>query len=299
MAKKNHHLYLLFFLTVPTVSVITVLLRTVALLTVYDPDARYFNVNTLPIVCAALLIGVAVVLGIFTHEMRDFFLFTADYRDLPTLFSGIFTAIVMLFFGVTLLLSSFSEGVAVLIIAILCTLASLGGAAHFVLHAFHAGATGTAKAMTALPSAALAILYALYLYFEGTMMLNNPAKVLAQCAWVLAVFFFLGEARIALGRAKWALHSYVTVMTAILMATLSLPNLIYHAVRGTPLLGNTAQDFLALALFLYTLARLFALLCTHSREGTAEIAYATDFAATPAPAIPAEKENTDEEATDR
>lgn len=278
MSKKSQRLHLFLFLTVPTVAVITVILRAVALLTVYDPVARYFDATSLSIAGTALLVAVAAVLAILTHELRDLFVFTADYRDLPTLFSGIFTAIALLFFGVTTVIGAATSKAAVLALAILVALAALGGAAHFILHAFGGGAVGTAKAMTALPCAALGLFYALYLYFEDSMMINDPAKVLSQCTFCVAIFFFLGEARIALGRAKWALHTYMTVMTAILSATLAIPNLIYHAVAGEPLLGNTVHDFLALALFLYTLARLATVLLAHTREAMTETQYVTDFA---------------------
>ena len=109
------------------------------------------------------------------------------------------------------------------------------------------------------------------------MMIYQPVKLLATATWLFATFFFLGEARIALDRPTWALHTYVTVITAILSATLALPNLIYHAAHGEALIGNTAHDFLALATFLYTVARLVAAFASAMRQGTPEMSYATDF----------------------
>ena len=101
---------------------------------------------------------------------------------------------------------------------------------------------------------------------------------MATVAWVLIAFFFLGEARIALKRSIWALHTYITVMAVIASATLAIPNLIYHMAMNEAILGNSEHDFAALAIFLYALSRLIAIFRTASHEASAATRFAMGIA---------------------
>lgn len=301
MSERTKRFYLLYLLTVPTVAALSVTLRTVGLLTAYEEAIGFYANPSFALATAAILVTTAAVLAIFTHELRGLFVFSVDYRDLPTLFSGSFLGLILPFFAVTLVLGATGAATATLIIAILSALAALLGAVLFATRGFDGSARGPRKAMLTLPLAFFPTLFVLYLGLEGSMMIYEPVKLLATATWLFATFFFLGEARIALDRPTWALHTYVTVITAILSATLALPNLIYHAVHGEALIGNTAHDFLALATFLYTVARLVAAFSSAARQDAPEMSYATDFAA----AKKSESDNTknagesDEEATDR
>lgn len=294
MSEKTKRFYLLYLLTMPVVAAVTVTLRSVALLTEYEEAIGFYATPALAVASAALLLGVAVIAAIFTHELRGLFVFSVDYRDLPTLFSGSYLGLALPFFAVTLVLGAVKAAPLILVFAILTAVAALIGAALFAVRGFDGSARGPRKAMLTLALAFFPTLFVLYLGFEGSMMIYEPVKLLATVTWILATFFFLGEARIALDRPKWALHTYMTAMTAILSATLALPNLLYHAVRGESLVGNTAHDFLALALFLYTAARLVAAFASAVRQGAPEMTYATGFAD-----AKAEGGDQNEEATDR
>ena len=308
MSQKTKRTYLFYLLSIPTVAVVTTVLRAVALLRDYDPGVGYFASPALPIAVVALLVASTVVLALFTHELRELFVFSVDYKDLPTQFSGLFLAATLLFFTVANIIVAANESTVAVIVAVLASLAALIGAAVFAIHAFDGRAPGASRAMLTLPLAFLGIFVALYFYFENTMRINEPNKILAQCAWLAVSFFFLGEARIALGRPKWPLHVCITSITALFSATVALPNLIYHAVEGQALLGNTVHDFVLLGVFLYTLARLIAAFSAALRQATPEMRYATDFSAAkqegsvldkePEPTT-ADEETDDEEATDR
>ena len=275
-------LYPLYLLSTVLVAAIAAALRTTALLTVFEAGIGFYSVTTLPIVTAALLVATAAALTILTYETRRHFAFSPDYRDLPTLFSGVFLGIVLLFFGVTLAIGSADLGTPMLLLSVLIAVAAATGAILFLLRGFNGAALGVARGMLALPLAALGILFALYLSFEGSMMLSSPPKLLAITAWVFVAFFFLGEARVALDRAKWPLHTAVTAITLILTMTLSVPNLVYHLTSGTPLLGNTAHDFAAFAVCLYSLSRLIATFSSALLSEKDATRYATDLDFLPA-----------------
>ena len=301
MSEKTKRFYLLYLLTVPVISIVTIVLRSVALLTLYDEAIGFYTTPTLAVATASILLGTAALLAIFTHELRALFVFSVDYRDLPTLFSGSYLGLSLPFFAVTLVLGAIRMASLTLATAVLTALTAVVGAVLFLVRGFDGSARGPRKAMLTLPLAFFPTLFVLYLGFEGSMMIYEPVKLLATATWLFATFFFLGEARIALDRPKWALHTCVTVITAILSATLALPNLLYHAVRGESLVGNTAHDFLALALFLYTVARLVAAFASAMRQVTPEMTYATDFAAAEKTEVESKEGTggTDEEAADR
>ena len=293
MATKTKHPHLLYLLFAPVVGLLTVVLRAVALLTVYNAENGFYDAATLPIVTAVALAVLTLALAVFSYESRVHLSFGRDYRDLPTLFSGIFLAIMLLFFGGTLLAGALDRPLSILIPAVLASVAAIGGALLFAVRAFDGAAEGAAKAMLSLPAAALGVLFPLYLSTETSLTLNAPVKLLGIVTWVTVAFFFLGEARIALGRAKWAVHSFFTVITAVFTATLSIPNLIYHAVSGAPLLGNTAHDFAALGVCLYALARLISTVTYALRQSDPEVAALAGAEAEHG------KEEPNEEATDR
>ncbi len=265
MPKFRKSIAALYLLTALAATLVTVVLRTVALLTEYESASQFYSAPSLAIATAAILSAVGLTLAFFSYQLRERFTFSPDYRDLPSLVSGAYFAVSLLFFAVMLVIGALSAASAVLVTAILTALFAVTGTALFVLRAFDGRMGSYTAAMLTLPTAAIGVFFALYLSFEGEMMLTAPQKILSTAAWIFATLFFLGEARLALRRAKWALHLSVTAMTAILSGTLALPNLVYHAVSATSLF-STAHDFASLGLFLYTAARLLATLAAPSAE---------------------------------
>ncbi len=275
MSKKTNRIYLLYLLLTPLSALATVTLRTVALLTAYDAAIGFYTARPLAIATASILAAVTLFLAFFTYEMRDLFVFSVDYRDVFSLSSGVFLAFMLIFFGVSLFIGGLSGSTLLLVLALLSALAAIGGAFAFGLRAFDARAEGRAKAITLTLLSYLGIFFSCYLTLEGTLFLNSPPKLLAIPTWITITFFLLGEARIALSRAKWSLHTYITVITVLFTATLSLPNLVYHAKTGSAVLGNTAHDFVVFGFFLFALARLFATFFSAKRQETAAFTAAT------------------------
>lgn len=267
--------YLFCLIALPIIAAASITLRTVALLIGYEADIGRYENGTLSLINGLLLLVLAGALALFAHEMKEMLAFRPNYRDLPTLFSGVFAAITLILFGITLPIG-LTRGVNLYaaILAVFSGVMALGGAAVFVLRAFDGKARGGHFALLNLPLSVLGVSYPLYLSFAGHLRIGDPAASMATVTWILIALFFLGEARIALDRAKWALHTYVTVLTVIFSATLSLPNLVYHIARGAAILGNSEQDFVVLAILLYAMARLFAVFRTVVHEGSATTRFA-------------------------
>ena len=281
MKNREKRPYLLYLASVPIIAVAAVTLRTIALLLNYEADIGRYTDNTLSLINGLLLLAIVGILALFTHELRELFVFKPSYRDLPSLFSGVFCAIAMIFFGVTLVLNIIGgENRYAAVLAVFSAIMALLGAALFILRAFDGTARGGRFALLNLPLALLGVAYPFYLTMRNGLRIGDPAVLMATAAWVLIAFFFLGEARIALDRATWALHTYITVLTVIFSATLALPNLIYHLAVGEAILGNSEHDFAALAVFLYALARLFAVFHTALHEATPTTRFAMGIAQT-------------------
>lgn len=279
MKKRALRPHLLYLISVPIVAVSTVTLRTIALLGGYDAAIGRYDSQVLALINGLLLLAVVGALAILTHELREMFVIKPSYRDLPTLFSGAFTAVALILFGITLAVG-ISDGTVrhAAVLAVFSGLMAIVGAVLFILRAFDGAAQGGRFALLNLPIAVLGVSYPLYLTLRGDLRIADPAVIMATVTWVVIAFFFLGEARVALNRAMWALHTYITVLTVIFTATLALPNLIYHPINGTALLGNSEQDFAVLAIFLYALSRLCAIFRTVMHESTAATRFAMGVA---------------------
>lgn len=300
MKNRTKRPYLLYLITLPIVAAATVILRTVALLNGYEADIGRYTVSTLPLIVGLLLLGVGAALALLTHELRELFVFRPSYRDLPSLFSGVFAAVVLILFGITLSLDGLDgENRYAAILAVFSGVMAILGAVLFILRAFDGTARGGRFALLNLPLAVLGVSYPLYLSFRNGLRINDPAVIMATVAWILVAFFFLGEARIALERAMWALHTYITVMAVIGSATLAFPNLVYHLVKGEALLGNSEHDFVLLAIFLYTLARLIAVFRTAMNEATDTTRIAMGLAPTETDEKTTDEVQRHEEASDR
>ena len=279
MKNRKKRPYLPYLIAIPIIAAATVSLRTIALLCFYEPEIGRYTAQTLSLISGLLLLAVVGVLAILLHEMREFFVFKPHYRDLPTLFSGVFSAVALILFGVTLSIGSIgTEGIYATVLAVFSGMMAIVGALLFVFRAFDGTAQSGRFALLNLPLAVLGVSYPLYLTMKNGIRIGDPATLMSTVTWIVIAFFFLGESRIALNRALWALHSYVTVLAVIFTATLAFPNLFYHLINGSAVLGNSEQDFAALAIFLYTLSRLIAIFRTAAHEATATGRFAIGMA---------------------
>ena len=274
MNKRAAPTYLLYLIAIPIIAAVAVALRTAALLGGYEAAIGRYTNQTLSLINGLFLLAAVGALALLTHEMREYFVSRPNYRDLPTLFSGIFAAIALVLFGVTLPLDAIHDNRYAITLAIFSGIMALAAAALFILRSFNGTAKGGIFAILNLPITLLGVFYPFYLSFRNGTRIGDPAVSMACVAWVLIAFFFLGESRIALGRAMWGLHAYITALTVITSAALALPNLVYHLATGEALLRNSEQDFAVLAIFLYALARLFAVSHAATHEGSAATRFA-------------------------
>ena len=113
-------------------------------------------------------------------------------------------------------------------------------------------------------------IYAILIYLDGSISLNDSAKILRQTAVLLSALFFLYEARISLGREMWRIYTTFGLIAAILTAYTSIPAIITYYVNdvvvssaevvvssaGAKSLASIEEYLLLLALFIFIISRL-------------------------------------------
>lgn len=94
--------------------------------------------------------------------------------------------------------------------------------------------------------------YALLLYFNKEIHpTNSPNRLIDQLAYLSAAIFFLFEARIPLGRAKW--RGYVTfgLISTLLCIYSSIPALVLYFVKGQIIAESLIESILTLTVAIF------------------------------------------------
>ena len=92
-------------------------------------------------------------------------------------------------------------------------------------------------------------LYAVLLYFNKDQHpTNSPNRLVDEFAYLSSALFFLFEARIPLGRAKWRAYISFGLISTLLCAYSAIPNLIYYLANGYMLSESIFEIMLTLAL---------------------------------------------------
>ncbi len=213
---------------------VAAVLQAIAVATVYDPDANYFLAEAvLPTVSAILAIAGAlfgiVAACLFGKGEEDATPFSDKlYPALAQALGAIACAILLLLFG---------NGTLGTLAAILW----IGSALYTLLSetAFRKTAPATVALLGFLPVIACALLTAYY-YFDTSIEMNAPFKVLLQTALLFAMLYFTGELRFLLDRKHPRL--YLSLGACTLAASLLCASAIFPAF----LLGITNRmDYLA------------------------------------------------------
>jgi hypothetical protein len=151
---------------------------------------------------------------------------------------------------------------ATLVGVIVAVLALLSIAHHF-FNAFTTDAKDTVRAYFATATIAFLAFYAIEVYIDGTLAVNDPSKVLRQITFMICAAFFVFEARISLGREKWRLYTAFGLVAASLTAYASIPAIVTYYINGEIInassvksLASLEEYVLLLALFIFIVSRL-------------------------------------------
>ncbi len=274
MNKNSKRLGIYLFIMLLATAVATAL-RTVACVKYLNYSSGLFTDNSLIAVSDAIIIALA--LGMLSYvfvasriNLHASFSTSATY--VPTGILGVATA----FLGVKIFYHAlescnyrfFSKEVftlkspAALVGMIAAILAFLSIAHHF-FNAFTTESKDTVRAYFATATIAFLAFYAIEVYIDSSLAVNDPSKVLRQITFMVAAAFFVFEARISLGREKWRIYSTFGLIAASLTAYASIPALVTYYVNGEVInspsvksLASLEEYVLLFALFIFILARL-------------------------------------------
>ncbi len=262
--KKQHIPPLLAILLAPLLALVAVILRSVSLLTEWDMVTSYFFPEAPFLTAFTTLATVAILLFALFALLARHRLSPApeENTDLPTLFSSAFLALTL---GVCAVyafvhLSSEANSYSRALLAVLALLALLS-LPYFVRFLFweirpHRAAL---LARFGIAPAFFALAGAIYLFFDRTQQMNQPAKLFHLFAFVCVAVFALSECRFLSGQRRPALHYFFLAVGLFMTAAASIPNLIYTMLNTRELVLSTVYDFVLFAYFLYLTARLFQL----------------------------------------
>lgn len=149
------------------------------------------------------------------------------------------------------------------IIGILASVLAFVSIAHHFLSAFVTESKDVTRAYFAIVSISFLSLYAILIYLDGSIALNESGKVLRQTSFLLLALFFLYEARISLGREMWRIYTSFGLVAATLTAYTAIPALVTYFVNGEIIsaagsksLASAEEYIFLLAAFIFTVSRL-------------------------------------------
>lgn len=261
--KQNKALLLAAVIAVPVLSIAALLLRVVALFTVFDGKEYFFSASQLPSAFVILTLASLLVFLLFAIFARKVLApGNVERTELSLYFSSAFLTLSLAVLAFLSVLSAIGTQTPLMPLfhAALAVLAVFS-AVYFLLFLKNVTVAATApRAYLALAPALFSLTAAILLYFDRSTQMNTPAKLLALATFIALAFVFLVECR-AYAIGALPARRYLSLAIGFYFSiTASLPNLVYTLVRGDELMLSSAYDFALFAFALYFLARLIEML---------------------------------------
>ncbi len=248
------------------ISAASVVLRSIAIAQYYTTDNGYFSNKVLINIANIMtLSAIAIfIISAFCGKKKENLRF--KFQSPASIVVSGLLSVAIAFLGIFLLLRAndgglFSQAtekspelisVFELIIAIL----SMLGVLYLVLCISNRERHSQKRAMLGLCTAVFFAAYATYLYFDSTLPINAPNKLIDQMAYLFTAIFFLFETRISLGRELWRPYVASGFIAATLCIYASLPSMIVYFAKGY-LVSNSIFDFaLTLSVAIYVVVRI-------------------------------------------
>ncbi len=243
-----------YLIPLPIVAIAATILRTVALLGGFNSSSMHYD-NKIAFVISTIIVAVSSLafLSYLLLGDKDRPLISRSDNAASYIPAGIVST-ALLFMGVeniTMAFGGYPRGI-VGILSLVTGVLALASIVSFFLSVFNEKRNNLYKAAFSLCIVLFLAVYAALLYFnKAEHPTNSPNRLIDQLAYLLSAIFFLYEARIPLGRAKW--RGYVAFgLCATLMAVYSsVPALIYCFVRGDLVSESLIESILTLTMAIY------------------------------------------------
>jgi len=251
--RNRSALFNVYFAVLATLTAAATVLRTVALMRDMNYASGHFNEKLIIGIADKLLLA-AVIIGlsyaIFAKKGRQLIFDFAS--PLNYVFSGTLGAAMLLFAGYALSQAIPERKILLIITAILAVISTV----HFVLASLTTKTSSAKRADFGIITVIFFAAYAAFLYFDTTLPINSPIKIIDEMTYIASSLFFLYETRISIGREKWPRYTALCFTAAVLSAYSAIPALILYAVNGIAVSNSIFETVLTSAILLFTLARL-------------------------------------------
>lgn len=262
MTSKAKLLLVIGIILAPVLTLISTILRAAALFTEFDKESGYFSSPAILHTTYLWVAVIGLVLFIaFSILCRKHF-YTPTYRNsLSVLFSSAFfvvTLAVAALLGILAIPTATSALTKIFwLIAVVSAVLAL---VYFALFFIKEKAGGSIHGLLGLAPAFFCLFTAMLFYFDRTLQMNAPAKLLHLLAFLLLASYFTAESRGILAETKRPFFYVLASASMLFSFSSAIPNLLYNLIEGKVLVITSVYDFLLLAAALYTLARLLQML---------------------------------------
>lgn len=236
------------------VSLAAVVLRSIALLTSFNSTTMHFDDKA-----AIIIAGVIVIIS--TLAFLTYLIFGEDERDLidrsDNAASYIPAGVVgcaLIFMGannIMMFLDGYSSRILSILSLVSGVLAFLA-AISFFISIFVERRNSIYKSVFSLFVVLFLTVYTMLLYFNKQQHpTNSPNRLVDEMAYLSAAIFFLFEARIPLGRAKWRGYMSFGLISTMLCFYSSIPAIILYFAKKYVIAETLIESILTLTLALF------------------------------------------------
>lgn len=102
------------------------------------------------------------------------------------------------------------------------------------------------------------IFYLLFLYFDKSVVINNPEREIVQFGVIAAMFYFISEARYQLGISIPRLYFAVSLASIIIICVSCIPNIILTVQGIVSFTPHTIYSFVQLGILSYIVTRILS-----------------------------------------
>ena len=253
---------------------LSVSLRLAAMLTDYDLRVGYFNEKALitaasvAVVCGSVLLFTYAFVGNKSEKLIATFTTPSTYGPSAIIITALIFFATKAYSRIKDFELAFPAGIdredaaryvsqnlSLYVTALLVPLALLA-AVYFILNATVAERYSVARATFGVCTVLFLAIYASFLYFDTTMAINAPNKIVDQMAFIFASLFFLYEIRISLARECWHLYIAFGFIAATLGAYSSIPSIVMFFIKDAVISHSLEETLLTLCITLFIASRL-------------------------------------------
>lgn len=265
--EKRKRRFAVDFIILMLAIAITVALRTIAAVRNLDIEFGYYFPSSVIKVANWFVFFFVLVLftiGYISGKDKDgAFEFSSPASFIPT---GIMSVSLLLLAAATVSFVArrqdargglFSDPAA--LFAVLCAAFAIVSIFSLFFYVLNPEAQNEKRAKLSLALPLTLILYAVYLYFNTSLPINAPNKIIDQTAYVFSAMFFLFESRISFGKEKRGAYSAFGYAAVLLTSYSSLPSIAVFLINGNVISNSIAETALTFSLFIFIFARLILL----------------------------------------